>query len=316
MKLGIPKGLLYSKYHVFAETFFSELGAEIVVSPDTNKQTLDAGVKLCVDDACLPIKVFHGHAAWLRHKCDAVLIPRFMTVEKKKYICPMFCGLPDMIARSIPGMPPLISEAVYSLDERNIFGWAVRSARILTRSKSRIKKAFEYALSNQKQCEQGYNGKGFDYTVSLIGHSYNTDDTYINMNLIRKLASMGIGVVTHEHVDTSNINDQVGKLFKQPFWYFAEQYYGAAVHLYKTGKIDGIVYISSFSCGVDSVVVELIRSAVHDFPFLLLKIDEHTGAAAFDTRLEAFADMLERRAFIGNNRSKDGKHLPCGQGVV
>ena len=29
MKVGIPKGLLYCKYHPFLVTFFSELGAEI-----------------------------------------------------------------------------------------------------------------------------------------------------------------------------------------------------------------------------------------------------------------------------------------------
>jgi predicted nucleotide-binding protein (sugar kinase/HSP70/actin superfamily) len=316
MKIGIPKGLLYSKYHVFAETFFSELGAEIVVSPDTNKEVLDAGVKLCVDDACLPVKVFHGHASWLCGKCDAVLVPRFMTIERKKYICPMFCGLPEMIAGSIQNIPHLISEPIYSVKTSNIFNWACRSARIVTKSKSRIEKAFCAALSKQKEYRQGYNDKGFRYTVALTGHSYNIDDTFINMNLVRKLNDLNIGVVTSEHTDRSHIDKEVDTLFKEPFWYFAQQYYGSAVHLYKTGRIDGIVYISSFSCGVDSVVVELIRDAVQNFPFLLLKIDEHTGEAAFDTRIEAFTDMLERRALIDNNRPKDGQHLPCSQGAV
>jgi predicted nucleotide-binding protein (sugar kinase/HSP70/actin superfamily) len=31
------------------------------------------------------------------------------------------------------------------------------------------------------------------------------------------------------------------------------------------------------------------------FPFLTLKVDEHTGESGFDTRIEAFVDMLERR---------------------
>ena len=30
MKVGIPKGLMYCKYHPFLVTFFSELGAEII----------------------------------------------------------------------------------------------------------------------------------------------------------------------------------------------------------------------------------------------------------------------------------------------
>lgn len=63
MKIGIPRGLLYTKYHRFAQAFINELGAEAVVSPPTGKAILDEGARLCVDDACLPVKVLHGHAA-------------------------------------------------------------------------------------------------------------------------------------------------------------------------------------------------------------------------------------------------------------
>lgn len=316
MKIGIPKGLLYSKYHVFAETFFSELGAEIVVSPDTNREILDAGIKLCVDDACLPVKVFHGHVSWLRKKCDAVLLPRFMTIMRKKYICPMFCGLPEMITGSICGLPRLISEPVYSLDTDSIYDWSNNAAKILTGNRKSIKSAFDKAMGRQKAYVSGYDNTGFSKTAALIGHSYNIDDSFVNMGLIAKLNRLGIGVVTPDRVCVREIIRESSALFKEPFWYFAEQYFGAAVHMYKTGRIDGVVYISSFCCGVDSVVVELIRDAVRNIPIILLKIDEHTGEAAFDTRIEAFADMLERRSLIGNHDSADGQHMPCGQGVV
>ena len=42
-------------------------------------------------------------------------------------------------------------------------------------------------------------------------------------------------------------------------------------------------------------VIELVKNRLSDFPFLILKIDEHTGEAGFNTRIEAFVDMLERR---------------------
>lgn len=57
MRIGIPKGLLYCVYHPFFKTFFSALGAEIIVSGDTNKKIMDMGVKACVDEACLPVKI-------------------------------------------------------------------------------------------------------------------------------------------------------------------------------------------------------------------------------------------------------------------
>lgn len=316
MEIGIPKGLLYSKYHVFAESFFTLLGARIVLSPDTNKDILDEGVKLCVDDACLPIKVFHGHVSRLRGKCDAILVPRFVTLEEKRYICPMFCGLIEMITNSVPGLPQLISAPVYSLDTERLFRWAVKAAKPVTSDKARIRDAFMRALAEQSRQTTGYNDSGYAFRAALAGHAYNINDTFMNMNLIKKLNRLNVGVVTTDHVAKADVEREVGRLFKQPFWYFARQYYGSVVHLYKSGGIDGVIYVSAFSCGVDSVVIELIRNAVGDFPFMVLKIDEHTGEAAFDTRVEAFADMLKRRAFIGNNDPQDGKYLPCGQSVV
>ncbi len=310
MKIGIPKGLMYYKYHVFAETFFSELGAEIIISPNTNKEILDRGVAACVDDACLPIKVFHGHVDWLCGRCDSILAPRFMTITKGKYICPMFCGLPEMIGSSLNKIPRIISEPIYSLDESSLFIWAVNSAKMLTKSRRRLRNAFEAAISTQIKSASGYNQKSFPDTAALIGHSYIVNDSFVNMGLVKKLNSLKLGVVTPDYVSVADIAEQTKSLFKEPFWYFAEQYYGAAMHLIKSGRISGIVYVSAFSCGVDSVVIELIRSSIDDFPFLILKIDEHTGEAALNTRIEAFADMLKRGATIGNNRSQDGQYMP------
>jgi len=36
-------------------------------------------------------------------------------------------------------------------------------------------------------------------------------------------------------------------------------------------------------------------SMKHDMPFLSLVVDEHTGEAGFQTRLEAFVDWLQRK---------------------
>lgn len=48
MKIGIPKGLLNYRYLPFFQSFFYEIGAELIVSEDTNKHILNEGVKYCV----------------------------------------------------------------------------------------------------------------------------------------------------------------------------------------------------------------------------------------------------------------------------
>ena len=307
MKIGVPQGLLYAKYHVFAETFLEEIGAEIIVSPDTNKLILDEGVRYCTDEACLPMKVFHGHISWLKDQCDAVLIPRLIGIKEKEYICPMFCGLIEMVSNNIPKLPRLIDTPICSVGGGALPRWAKKTGGAVTEDKNRIKAALQEALQRYGNNKTGFNDEGYPLKICLIGHAYNIYDRFINMDLKNKLNELGIGVMTSEYIDRADIDAEVVKLFKKPFWTFAQEYYGTAVHIVKTRKTDGIIYVSSFSCGIDSVVTELIKSETEDFPFMVLKLDEHTGEAGFDTRIEAFSDMLKRRYCIGTNLSQYGE---------
>lgn len=295
MKVGIPKGLLGYKYFNFIEKFFSELGAEIVVSPDTNKEILNHGVKYCVDDACLPIKIFHGHVVSIKDKCDLMVVPRIMQLREREFICPKFCGLPEMIINSIPNMPKVTMTPIYATSKEKLYQWIKETGGVITKDKGRIQKAYDRALDEVNKSKVGIKDEGYNLNISLLGHPYNIYDNFINMNLVKKLNKLGVGIITEEFVEDDVIDDEVKKLFKRPFWTFARNAYGVSTHLAGNKKVDGIIYISSFACGIDSVVIELIKDRLGDFPFLVLKVDEHTGEAGMDTRIEAFVDMLERK---------------------
>jgi predicted nucleotide-binding protein (sugar kinase/HSP70/actin superfamily) len=307
MIVGIPKGLLYWKYYVFIETLLKELEIQYTTSPDTNKDILDAGVKYCVDEACLPIKVFHGHIAYLKDKCDILLVPRVMQLSEREFICPKFCGLPEMIKNSISNLPFIIEEPIYASTEKLLYDWVKVFAGQFTKDKRRIIRAFKKALEEQKAYENGINDTEFLIKVGLLGHPYNIYDNFCNMNIIKKLHSCGIGVITDEFIDTKLINNSISTLFKKPFWTFARKSYGAASVLYENKGVDGLVYISSFACGIDSVVIELIKERIGEFPLLIIKIDEHSGEGGIETRVEAFSDMLERRLKNENKLSESRK---------
>jgi predicted nucleotide-binding protein (sugar kinase/HSP70/actin superfamily) len=53
----------------------------------------------------------------------------------------------------------------------------------------------------------------------------------------------------------------------------------------------------AFGCGLDALVGDLVERRIRKkgVPFCMITIDEHTGEAGVDTRLEAFIDMLEWR---------------------
>ncbi|NMM62668.1 2-hydroxyglutaryl-CoA dehydratase [Clostridium sp. P21] len=295
MKIGIPKGLLYCKYHPFINTFFTELGAEVVTSPETNKDILNMGVKYSVDEACLPIKIFHGHTAYLKSKCDIMLIPRIMCLNKDEYICPKFCGLPELILNDIPNMPKCITYPIYAFSYNSFRKYIFKVGMCITKNYFKIQKAYKKAMQVQIQYKKGIKNHGFKLNVALVGHPYNIYDKFANMDLIKKLNKLGIGVVTEDFIEKNEINNQIKNLFKKPFWTFTKNSYGFSRYMAVNKKVDGVIYISSFACGIDSVTIELIKSELCNFPFLILKIDEQTGEAGFYTRLEAFADMLERR---------------------
>lgn len=311
MIVGIPNALLYPKYHTFMETFFKELGADVLTSPNTNRHILDEGVKYCVDEACLPVKVFHGHVAWLKDKCDAILIPRIMQVRGKEYICPKFCGLTEMVSNSIPDLPILLGDPIYLNNSEKFVKWAIKTGSVVNKNMNVISDAFTTALNAQMNSTCGLNDNSHNLKVALLGHPYCIYDEFINMSIVKKLSKLDIGVITGENVSQKNIQEEVNTLYKRPFWNFAKNIYGSSLHLYKNKKIDGIIYISSFACGIDSVLIEMLQIDMPDIPFLVLKIDEQTGEAGFDTRIEAFSDMLQRRNKLGDNISTYGQRLSC-----
>ena len=63
-------------------------------------------------------------------------------------------------------------------------------------------------------------------------------------------------------------------------------------------KVDGIIHLTSFECGEDSMVGELIHHQSRNYPntsYTEFVFDEHTGEAGINTRIEAFLDMIIRR---------------------
>lgn len=306
MKVGIPQGLLNYKYFPFFKAFFEELGAEVITSNKTNRDIFNEGVKYCIDEACIPVKIFHGHTAILKNKCDKIFIPRIMQLNKREFICPKFCGLPEMIINNIPDLPPIITSPIYAYDYKNLLRFAKEAGREITSDNNKIKKALLYAINKEDTQNLVTNQKNYKLKIGLIGHPYNIYDSFLNMNIISKLNKLGVGVITEENIENKDIENEVRVLYKRPFWTFAKNSFGCSVHLAKSKKINGIIYVSSFACGIDSIVLELIKNTLEDFPILILKLDEHTGEAGVETRLEAYIDMLLRRENNENNSASLG----------
>jgi len=320
VKIGIPSALFYYVYYPKWETFFKALDTDVITSGKTTKKLLDNGVREALADACLPVKVFFGHAMALRDKVDYLFVPRIVCTNKKTVYCPKFLGMPDMVRHGLPKMPPLIDVRVDTRSQRNAIWNAYKhTGSILGCKKTKIISAYTAARKVQSRFNRlvlsGYHPlhamaalKGEDVapvkeypqqlTFALLGYPYNIYDPYISIQIIDKLNKMGVKVLTPDNINPRTLNKQKTSIKKGLFWTFSEQVMKAAKYYFRSGKIDGAIHLTAFGCGPDSLLNNFIEREAKKhphIPFMTITMDEHSGEAGITTRLEAFVDMVQRK---------------------
>lgn len=97
INVGIPRGLLYHEFGEMWSRFFNNMNITTTLSPETNKEILDRGTLLSIDESCLPLKLYIGHAEWLLSRCSHLFVPRIAGYYPGFYLCAKFAGLPDII---------------------------------------------------------------------------------------------------------------------------------------------------------------------------------------------------------------------------
>ena len=298
IRVGLPRALLYHWFAPAWETLLANLGAEPVVSPPTNKALLGLGQQVSLDEVCLPVKLFLGHAAYLGERCDLLLVPHLVSLEQRAFTCPKFMGLPDLVRQALPGIKVIVG----TVDIRAGLAWgsAVQElAAYLGHRGRRVKRAWEQAAAAQAEYEEGLcaGGTRGEIPLAVLGHPYCLYDRFLNMNLLDRLQAAGCQAITPEMAPAAAIEEGLASLPKALFWSFGRRQLGAVNYLLDAGRCRGVIHATAFACGPEALVGELIEreAARRHTPLLRLHLDEHTGEAGFLTRIEAFLDMIGRR---------------------
>ena len=314
MTIGIPKALIYWKRPHFWEAFFEELGFKVLLSPPTNKEIVGMGVRVSDPETCFAEKVFFGHILWLDEKCDWIFIPRLKTNAEKLEYCPKFFGVPDLAKILVKS--PILTETFDEKKEKfkETLG---RLGKKLNKDQRETEKAVKNALLKEKKLkERGKEDflkemerrKGFQPArhppaksgplIVLISHPYNLYDDYVNLGVKEKLEKLGAQPIFIEEVPiekTKNPKLKTQNLGYPKFhWEFGKEIMEKVDRILDYGTV-GAIEISSFQCGCDAVLKEFVEKKFKEnkIPFLYLLIDEQTGEAGIQTRLEAFMDTLK-----------------------
>ena len=195
----------------------------------------------------------------------------------------------------------LLDEAGEIFDKEKIYnaskaGWrCYNNFYIMAKSGMSYKKALNYALQGKVVIED--EKKEYPISIALVSHGYNIYDDRTCMKIFDKLEAMDVKVYTSLQLSKEQLTDGIASLGNEQYWANEFEMTGSAGHYLKDGKIDGIITLTAFGCGPDSLMIERVTRKAKRFnkPLLNLTIDEHTGEAGFITRLEAFVDMLYRK---------------------
>lgn len=333
MRIGFPRALYYFDYFPFWAGFFHRLDIEVVTSPPTHRQIMDQGLKKASDETCLPLKLLAGHIQALKD-VDWIFLPRIVSVEADTYTCPKFLGIPESVLSAVPlGMSVLTVTLNWRKGKRQVLKDLEALGMQLGKAKADIRKAFSQGLDWQKSYQDSM-GAGWNFEesireieratkdlkkipltvlkssstfpivdsntdrlrIALVGHSYLTHESYANLNLLRKLREK-VDVELVQSVNQEEVEIHLSGLRKKLFWSHSKQIFGASDKFATDQRVDGIIYLTCFGCGTDSMVQELVSRKAREQhkPYMMVTLDEHSGEAGLVTRLEAFLDMVERR---------------------
>ena len=303
MRIGVPRALLYYNFQPALEQLLRVDNAEIVVSPATNKCRLEQGLALCDEEVCLPVKVMMGHMQWLIDQdIDALFVPRIVSLEKKRYLCPKFLGLPDMVKSTLGVGVPVVSPTInLSWSKFRLWQEGIKSAGPLLKKPLGLWRAIGIAAREQQiqqqQLAAAFSNSGSIKRVAVLGHSYNIFDEYINFGMLKNLARLGVHPMTVENFSRRQIDEGVRGLNKDLFWSYGRDLVGAAFYCMQNKVVDGVILVASFGCGPDSLIKEIIerRFGESEIPLMSIVLDEHSSGTGLATRMEAFVDMLNWR---------------------
>lgn len=340
------------------ETLLLDLGAEVVVPPPCTRRTLDLGVRLSPEFACLPLKVTLGNfleaeesgaeAVIMAGGCGPCRFGYYAQVERE-VLKAAGCGLEMVVLEPPQGnLPALLAEVrrwvpgftwtrfwrafqltwakVVAIDEVEREVQRVRAVEAVPGEADRLFAAF---LDTCRQADSPRRVKtlsrqsrealaavaqrpGCPLRVGVVGEIYTVLEPFVNLEAERRLGRLGVQVVRRlflsdwirEHLFRLRASEERRRLMRLAGPHLNHFVGGHGLETvahsveFAQEGIDGVVQIAPLTC-MPEIVAETVLpevSEAHRLPVLTLFVDEHTGEAGLQTRLEAFADLVRNRS--------------------
>jgi predicted CoA-substrate-specific enzyme activase len=327
--IGINRSFYTNTYFPLYYNFFSKLGYKVVVSDKSDKE----GEEFQLASFCYPMILAHGFFHnLLSKKPDYIFMPHLVQLEteectacSEKQIgyrksCVFNQGEPFTMKTAfkdhLGNTEILIPKIDFSLGierEENILVNYVFEKLGVDKNVARV--AYQEATVMQRQFFKEMKELGRKVLedleknpdkigVVLFGRPYNAFTDKANLGIPRKFTSRGIEIFPYDVLAYENEKFE-------PFmhWAMGETILKTSQIVKKHPQLFG-TYITNFSCGPDSFLIDLFREEMEGKPSLTLELDSHSADAGVNTRIEAFLDVVNfyRELLKRGNVEKKKEH--------
>lgn len=299
IKIGIPRAFTYHRYGVLWKSFFENLGCKIILSPETNREILDIGINNTIDECCLSYKIYLGHVLYLKDKCDYILVSRICDYGKTEKVCTRFNGTYDLIKYLIPSSEIISYNIDHTHFKYEFFGFLKMGFKITANP---FKIIYSYIIAKTKQKKYDLTKENEEKNklskpnkkILIISHFYNLKDKFISSYILKYLENAGIVPLLSNNLDKSLASTFSEYFSETIYWKYAKEMIGALY--YYRHQIDGVIFIGTYPCGMDSLVNNLAIAKNQQLPILNLIIDENISDVSLETKLESFIDIIKGEA--------------------
>lgn len=311
--VGIPRALSTYSYLPLFYNLFVLLGMRPVISRRTDEGIVSLGSYVLPSEFCFPIKVAHGHIRDLLNnpKIDFVFAPNMISEEQNdittnSLFCPYLSSFGSMV-KSIMKNKGDLTERLISfpfdlrMSKERIASIIFKSLPYKTDlSSNDVHKALTIALRIQRETEGRLHETGRDIlkalkenerAIVIVGRSYNSIDRDVNLSIPLKIAQLGFRVIPLDMLPVDR-NELRGR-FENIYWEYGQRIISALKTVAGDNRLN-VVYISNFKCGPDSFLLSFAEEIMKGKPMLILEMDEHSADAGYQTRIEAFIEVLKQ----------------------
>ena len=308
--IGINKSFFTNLFYPLFSRFFEELGLTVVL-PDTVE---GEGVELKGAAFCYPAEIAHGYMYNLLKKSpDYLFLPHIKMIKgskdnEKGVVCPFAQGEPYFLSSAFKDhdlfnrlkkegkiLKPLLDFSdSSSVSVKESF---VQMGKALGKSEKAAIAAYHLSRKYQEEkvasmkdsCEKLLKELEKDksqYAIVILGRVYNAFVSETNMGIPQKIATRGVPVIPYLFLP---IDDY--EVSPEMYWATGQMILKASKYVANHDQLYAC-YITNFSCGPDSFILEYFRHEMGKKPYLILEIDSHVADAGLETRIEAFIDII------------------------